>query len=101
MGLRSTPFDDPEKSLALADGAVQRELGIRLANNKARKLGRHGFVDSYESAFRVFQEFPNSKTCAPDSSVNIGAATLTDQGNWGASARVQCQALPESSIDKK
>jgi len=64
-GITFNPFDDPEKSFALADGAVQWEWGIQIANNKARKLGWHGFVDSYESAFRVFQEFAEFKLVPP------------------------------------
>lgn len=53
----NNPFDDVDKSFALADGGLQWEWGVQLSDNKARKLGWHGFADSFESAFRVFEEF--------------------------------------------
>lgn len=55
--IKLDPFEDIDKSFALADGALQWEWGVQLADNKARKLGWHGFCDSFESAFRVFEEF--------------------------------------------
>ena len=59
------PFKDIQKSFALTDGAIQWEWGIQLSDHKARKMGWHGFCDSFESAFRCFEEFAEFKLVPP------------------------------------
>jgi hypothetical protein len=51
-----SPFKDPEELFPFADGALWAVWRMYMSPSKSRKLGWHGFVDTYESVFLSLQE---------------------------------------------
>ncbi|USW53394.1 Putative NAD(P)-binding domain superfamily [Septoria linicola] len=59
------PFQDREQIFGITDSAVIGGWPLSLSMRKARKMGFHGTVDSYESMFSVLQEFVSLKMSPP------------------------------------
>jgi hypothetical protein len=56
-GLLLDPFKDREQIFGITDSAVIGGWPLSLSMRKARKLGFHGTVDSYESIFHTLRKF--------------------------------------------
>jgi hypothetical protein len=50
------PFADPKEIFPFLDGALWAGWRSNLSPHKSRKLGWHGFVDTYESIFVTLKE---------------------------------------------
>lgn len=59
------PFADRTKTFSMTDSAVIGGWALSLSMRKAVKLGWHGQVDSYESAFHTLQDFAKIKVAPP------------------------------------
>lgn len=59
------PFKDREQIFGITDSAVIGGWPLSLSMRKARKMGFHGTVDSYESIFNVLQEFVSLRMSPP------------------------------------
>ncbi|KAI1609398.1 hypothetical protein EDD37DRAFT_640460 [Exophiala viscosa] len=64
-GLLFDPFADRTKTFSMTDSAVIGGWALSLSMRKAVKLGWHGQVDSYESAFHTLQDFAKIKVAPP------------------------------------
>jgi hypothetical protein len=64
-GLTYDPFKDRAQSFGMTDSAVIGGWALSLSMRKARKMGFHGSVDSYESAFDTLQEFSKIGVAPP------------------------------------
>ena len=53
------PFKDPSEIFPFLDAALWAVGRLCLSETKCRKMGWFGVVDTSESVFKTFQEFPN------------------------------------------
>lgn len=53
------PFKDRAQIFGMTDSAIIGGWALSLSMRKARKMGFHGCVDSYESMFQTLQDFAN------------------------------------------
>jgi hypothetical protein len=64
-GLLIDPFKDRAQIFGMTDSAIIGGWALSLSMRKARKMGFHGSVDSYESMFETLQEFVTLKMSPP------------------------------------
>ncbi|KAK5175839.1 uncharacterized protein LTR77_000979 [Saxophila tyrrhenica] len=64
-GLKVDPVKDRVQIFGLTDSAVISCWPLSLSMRKARKMGFHGSVDSYEAAFHCLKDMANLKISAP------------------------------------
>ncbi|RVX70234.1 hypothetical protein B0A52_05567 [Exophiala mesophila] len=63
--LNTNPLENPEKTFAFLQFALELTWSWQTSMNKARKFGWHGYVDSIESIHSVFQKFTVMKMIPP------------------------------------
>ncbi|KIV88649.1 hypothetical protein PV10_08313 [Exophiala mesophila] len=63
--LNTDPLQNPEKTFAFLQFALELTWSWQTSMNKARKFGWHGHVDSIESIHSVFQKFTDMKMIPP------------------------------------
>ncbi|KAJ9611628.1 hypothetical protein H2200_004812 [Cladophialophora chaetospira] len=63
--LNTEPLQDPEKTFAFLQFALELTWSWQTSMNKARKFGWHGYVDSVESMRAVFEKFTEMKMIPP------------------------------------
>lgn len=64
-GLLFDPFKDRAQVFGMTDSAVIGGWALSLSMRKARKLGWHGCVDSYESMFETIHGLARLKVVPP------------------------------------
>lgn len=64
-GLLVDPIKDRVQILGITDSALISDWPLSLSVRKARKMGFHGSVDSYEAAFYCLQDMVKMKISAP------------------------------------
>lgn len=67
-GLLLDPFKDAARRaqiFAMSDSAIIGGWALSLSMRKARKMGFHGSVDSYESAFHTLRDLSKLKVLPP------------------------------------
>lgn len=64
-GLLVDPFKDPASLFGISDSAVIGAWPLSLSMRKARKLGFHGNVDSYESMFNSLNDLARIRVIPP------------------------------------
>ena len=64
-GLRFDPFKDRASSFGVTDSAIIGGWALSLSMRKAVKMGWHGQVDSYESAFWTLRDLGRLKVAPP------------------------------------
>ena len=64
-GLQIDPIKDRVQILGVTDSAVISGWPLSLSMRKARKMGFHGNVDSYEAAFQCLKSMADLKVSAP------------------------------------
>ncbi|OCT50045.1 NAD dependent epimerase/dehydratase family protein [Cladophialophora carrionii] len=63
--LNTDPLQNPEKTFAFLQFALELTWSWQTSMSKARKFGWHGYVDSIESIHSVFQKFTDMKMIPP------------------------------------
>lgn len=64
-GLLVDPFKDRAQVFGVSDSALLGGWPLSLSMRKARSLGFHGTVDSFEAAFETLQGLVKMKVAAP------------------------------------
>ncbi|OAG43082.1 hypothetical protein AYO21_02701 [Fonsecaea monophora] len=64
-GLNTEPLQDPDKTFAFLQFALELTWSWQTSMDKARKFGWHGTVDSIESIHAVFKNFTEMKMLPP------------------------------------
>lgn len=64
-GLLLDPFKDRAQIFGMTDSAIIGGWALSLSMRKARKMGFHGTVDSFESAYYVLKELAYLRVCPP------------------------------------
>ncbi|KIX06599.1 uncharacterized protein Z518_04575 [Rhinocladiella mackenziei CBS 650.93] len=64
-GLRFDPFKDRAQVFGMTDSAIIGGWALSLSMRKARKMGWHGCVDSYESMFHTIRDLARLKVIPP------------------------------------
>jgi hypothetical protein len=64
-GLLIDPFKDRAQIFGMTDSSIIGGWPLSLSMRKARKMGFHATVDSYESMFETLQEFVDLKVSPP------------------------------------
>jgi hypothetical protein len=64
-GLLFDPFKDRAQVFGMTDSAIIGGWALSLSMRKARKLGWHGCVDSYESIFETIWDLARLKVTPP------------------------------------
>ncbi|KAI9654536.1 MAG: hypothetical protein M1821_006626 [Bathelium mastoideum] len=70
-GLKEKELVDPDRVFGFADGTLTRAGPLNYSMDKSRKLGWHGFVDTSESIFEVFNDFVKLKMIPPVPNVHV------------------------------
>ena len=64
-GLQWDPFTNIVQNFGVADSAIIGGWPLSLSNRKARKMGFHGTVDTFESAYHTLKDLADLKVSAP------------------------------------
>ena len=64
-GLLFDPFENPVQNFGVADSAIIGGWPLSLSMRKAKKMGFHGTVDSFEAAFDCLKSLAELKVSAP------------------------------------
>lgn len=64
-GLKFDPFKDRVQNFGVADSAIIGGWPLSLSMRKARKMGFHATVDSFEAAFDCLKTMAELKVSAP------------------------------------
>ena len=65
LGLMLDPFKDRAQVFGITDSAIIGGWALSLSMRKARKMGFHATVDSFEAAFHTLQSLAELKISPP------------------------------------